>query len=91
MLRAADTGNIDVVKRELTGHTDVNSQDKVSISNCFLRGLIIGTASAFFVIKGNFSSQSPVFKIQFYKRLPNWAFQAQWRETRVYTRSVSKG
>ena len=29
MLRAAKTGNIDAVKRELTGHTDVNSQDKV--------------------------------------------------------------
>ena len=29
MLRAAETGNIDAVKRELTGHTDVNSQDEV--------------------------------------------------------------
>ena len=29
MFRAAKTGNIDVVKRELIGHTDVNSQDKV--------------------------------------------------------------
>ena len=29
MLRAAKTGNIDAVKRELTGHTDVNSQDEV--------------------------------------------------------------
>ena len=29
MLKAAETGNIDAVKRELTGHTDVNSQDEV--------------------------------------------------------------
>ena len=28
-MRAAATGNIDAVKRELTGHTDVNSQNKV--------------------------------------------------------------
>ena len=29
LLRAAMTGNISAVKRELSGHTDVNSQDKV--------------------------------------------------------------
>ena len=80
MLRAAKTGNIDAVKRELTGHTDVNSQDKVVFLSfiafyCTLRGLIKGTASALFVIKEHFCSQSLVFIIQFYKRLPNWAFR----------------
>ena len=35
MLRAAETGNIDAVKRELTGHTDVNSQDKVVFLSLF--------------------------------------------------------
>ena len=29
LLRAAGTGNISAVKRELSGHTDVNSQDEV--------------------------------------------------------------
>ena len=29
LLRAAKTGNISAVKRELSGHTDVNSQDEV--------------------------------------------------------------
>ena len=29
LLRAAETGNISAVKRELSGHTDVNSQDEV--------------------------------------------------------------
>ena len=28
-MRAAETGNIEAVKRELTGHTDVNAQDEV--------------------------------------------------------------
>ena len=32
LLRAAENGNIDSVKREIRGHTDVNSQDKVSFS-----------------------------------------------------------
>ena len=62
MLRAAETGNIDAVKRELTGHTDVNSQDEVVfLSLCLyftLRGLIKGTASALFVIREHFCSQS---------------------------------
>ena len=30
LLRAAETGNISAVKRELSGHTDVNCQDEVS-------------------------------------------------------------
>ena len=29
LLRAAKTGNISAVKRELSGHTDVNCQDEV--------------------------------------------------------------
>ena len=29
LLRAAGTGNISAVKRELSGHTDVNCQDEV--------------------------------------------------------------
>ena len=29
LLRAARTGNISAVKRELSGHTDVNCQDEV--------------------------------------------------------------
>ena len=49
MLRAAKTGNIDAVKRELTGHTDVNSQDEVVCLSfiafyCTLGGWIKGTA-----------------------------------------------
>ena len=28
VLRAAEPGNIDAVKRELSGHTDVNLQDR---------------------------------------------------------------
>ena len=49
MLRAAETGNIDAVKRELTGHTDVNSQDEVVFLSliafyCTLHGWIKGTA-----------------------------------------------
>ena len=32
MLRAAETGSIEAVKRELTGHTDVNSQDEVILT-----------------------------------------------------------
>ena len=28
MLRAAEPGNIDAVKRELSGHTDVNLKDR---------------------------------------------------------------
>ena len=56
MLRAAETGNIDAVKRELTGHTDVNSQDKVVFLSlipfyCTLNGQIKGTPSALFIIK----------------------------------------
>ena len=31
LLRAVLTGNIDDVRRELTGHTDVNSQDREEI------------------------------------------------------------
>ena len=31
LLRAAETGNIDAVIRELSGHTDVNSQDEVNV------------------------------------------------------------
>ena len=31
LLRAAGTGDISVVKRELSGHTDVNCQDEVCI------------------------------------------------------------
>ena len=31
LLKAAETGNIAAVKRQLSGHTDVNSQDKVII------------------------------------------------------------
>ena len=31
LLRAAATGNISAVKRELSGHTDVNCQDEVHI------------------------------------------------------------
>ena len=29
LLRAAKTGNISAVKRELSGHTDINCQDEV--------------------------------------------------------------
>ena len=40
LLRAAETGNISAVKRELSGHTDVNSQDEVCHYMCLLNRYI---------------------------------------------------
>ena len=41
LLRAAETGNISAVKRELSGHTDVNSQDEVCHYMCLLNRNIL--------------------------------------------------
>ena len=47
MLRAAETGNSDVVKRELTGHTDVNSQDEVVFLSLVALYLVLFLACTF--------------------------------------------
>lgn len=33
LFRAAETGDIDAVKRQLSGHTDINSQDEVNVEH----------------------------------------------------------
>ena len=47
LLRASKVGNLDAVIRELTGHTDVNSQDEVSLPHLLRLNIWVFNVSTF--------------------------------------------